>query len=359
MYFTFDKVTGINKLDIKVDIDYRLKDKKKEGKDVKRNGGKNNNMIQQLDKYKYLIDGYTYDKRNVDDLLYIEGRLKDLADTVEADTKAEKVEADKVDDIVEANDEIEEAEEEVKVDKIDFKQDIFLPTHEKVRNNNIEEKGRGRQRNTNDVYKNLSISCVIGKVVDNMDGEFTKLLYEKDIDEQLEKLKAEGVTKLPKKNRLTKDLTLISNQLGAELVDIVNTRENGLCYIIKQSKEGKYFTSIPLYKWRELIISTNKELLRLYTVISMHKAISTTNYVLMTREYLCMCMDMEPSEANQNYIGIATTSLFKLGLIDIEQEDRIVFEDGQRKNKTYNFYRLTTYEEYEAKGKKKKRRRKH
>lgn len=29
MYFTFDKVTGINKLDIKVDIDYRLKDKKR------------------------------------------------------------------------------------------------------------------------------------------------------------------------------------------------------------------------------------------------------------------------------------------------------------------------------------------
>lgn len=234
-----------------------------------------------------------------------------------------------------------------------------MVTCETIRNNNIEEKGRGRQRNRNDVYKNLSVATVCGKVVDNMDGEFTKLLYEKDIDEQLEKLKAEGVTKLPKKNRLTKDLTLISNQLGAEFVNIVNTRENGLCYIIKQSKEGKYFTSIPLYKWRELIISTNKELLRLYTVISMHKAISTTNYVLMTREYLCMCMDMEPSEANQNYIGIATTSLFKLGLIDIEQEDRIVFEDGQRKNKTYNFYRLTTYEEYEAKGKKKKRRRKH
>lgn len=28
-YFTFNEVIGINKLDIKVDIDYRLKDKKK------------------------------------------------------------------------------------------------------------------------------------------------------------------------------------------------------------------------------------------------------------------------------------------------------------------------------------------
>lgn len=308
-------------------------------------------MIKQLDMYTYIIDGEKYDKRNMSDLLYIQSRLE-LENL--ADTKADIVEADTIE-----AEEIEETEEEVKVDKIDFKQDVFLPTHEDIRNNNIEEKGRGRQRNKNDVYKNLSISCVIGKVVDNMDGEFAKVLYEKDIDERLEQLKNEGVTKLPKKNRLTKDLTLISNQLGAEFVNIVNTRENGLCYIIKQSKEGKYFTSIPLYKWRELVISTNKELLRLYTVISMHKAISTTNYVLMTREYLCKCMDMEPTEANQKYIGIATTSLFKLGMIDIEQEDRIEFEDGQRKNKTYNFYRLTTYEEWKEKGKKKKSKRKH
>ena len=274
------------------------------------------------------------------------------------DTKAKievvKIEESKVDTV---DDDTIETEEEVKVDKIDFKQDVFLPTREDIRNNNIEETGRGRQRNKNDVYKNLSIGLVCGKVVDNMDGEFAKVLYEKDIDERLEQLKNEGVTKLPKKNRLIKDLTLISNQLGAEFVNIVNTRDNGLCYIIKQSYTGKYFAPIPLYKWRELVISTNKELLRLYTVISMHKDISTTNYVLMTREYLCKCMDMEPTEANQNYIGIATNSLFKLGMIDVEQEDRIEFEDGQRKNKTYNFYRLTTYEEYQAKGKKKKRRR--
>ena len=307
-------------------------------------------MIEKINDYTYIIDGEKYDKRNVSDYLYIESRLEleNLADTVEADTiEADKVEAE----------EYEETEEEVKVDKIDFKQDVFLPTREDIRNNNIEETGRGRQRNKNDVYKNLSIGLVCGKVVDNMDGEFAKVLYEKDIDERLEQLKNEGVTKLPKKNRLIKDLTLISNQLGAEFVNIVNTRDNGLCYIIKQSYTGKYFAPIPLYKWRELVISTNKELLRLYTVISMHKDISTTNYVLMTREYLCKCMDMEPTEANQNYIGIATNSLFKLGMIDVEQEDRIEFEDGQRKNKTYNFYRLTTYEEYQAKGKKKKRRR--
>lgn len=278
-------------------------------------------------------------------------------ETVETETiKAEEIEETKADIV---DDDTIETEEEVKVDKIDFKQDVFLPTHEDIRNNNIEEKGRGRQRNKNDVYKNLSIGLVCGKVVDNMDGEFAKVLYEKDIDERLEQLKNEGVTKLPKKNRLIKDLTLISNQLGAEFVNIVNTRDNGLCYIIKQSYTGKYFAPIPLYKWRELVISTNKELLRLYTVISMHKDISTTNYVLMTREYLCKCMDIEPTEANQKYIGIAINSLFKLGMIDVEQEDRIEFEDGQRKNKTYNFYRLTTKEEYEEKSKKKKRKRKH
>lgn len=57
-------------------------------------------MIQQIDQYKYLIDGYTYDKRNVDDLLYIQSRLEleNLADTKADTVEADIIEADTVDD---------------------------------------------------------------------------------------------------------------------------------------------------------------------------------------------------------------------------------------------------------------------
>ena len=82
------------------------------------------------------------------------------------------------------------------------------------------------------------------------------------------------------------------------------------------------------------------------------------DYVLMTREYLCKCMDIEVNEGNMNYIGSMCNVLFKLGHIDIEVEDVVEFIDGKRVPKTYNWFRLTTQKEWEEKSKKKKRKRK-
>lgn len=242
------------------------------------------------------------------------------------------------------------------LDGINWDKEIIVPTHEKIRNNNIEEKGRGRKRNRNDVYKNITTGLVIGYVNKNNDDMY-KYLYEKDIDKRLEELKNEGI-KTPSKKRIVKDFMQIYEQLGVDYIDICSTKENGLCYMIKQSVDGKYFTTIPLFKWKELINHTNKEILRLFAVISMNKKISENDYVLMTREYLCKCMDIEPTEGNKKYIGDACNVLFKLGHIDIETEDTVEFIDGKRVPKTYNWFRLTTHEEWECKNKKKKRKRK-
>ena len=245
---------------------------------------------------------------------------------------------------------------------INWDEDIIVPTHEIIRNNEVEEKGRGRKRNRNDIYKNTTLGLVMGCVGEkDLDGqsEMYKFLYEKDIEDKLEELKLEGI-KVPSKSRIIKDFKQIHDQLGARYIDIINTQSNGLCYVIKQSYEGKYFVAIPLYKWKELNLCTNKEMLRLFTVISMHEKISTTNSVIMTRAYLCKCMDINPTPANQNYIGTMTNALFKLGLVDIETEDRIEYDEAreQRVSKTYNWFRLTTKEEWEEKSKKKKKKRK-
>ena len=106
---------------------------------------------------------------------------------------------------------------------------------------------------------------------------------------------------------------------------------------------------------KELMNHTNKEILRLFAVISMNKKISENDYVLMTREYLCKCMDIEVNEGNMNYIGSMCNVLFKLGHIDIEVEDVVEFIDGKRVPKTYNWFRLTTQKEWEEKSKKRKR----
>ena len=89
---------------------------------------------------------------------------------------------------------------------IDWDKEIIIPTHEKIRNNIVEEKGRGRIRNRNDVYKNITTGLVMGYVNDRKDGdEMYKYLYEKDIDKRLEELKNEGIKKLPSKKRIIKD----------------------------------------------------------------------------------------------------------------------------------------------------------
>ena len=132
---------------------------------------------------------------------------------------------------------------------IDWDKEIIIPTHEKIRNNIVEEKGRGRIRNRNDVYKNITTGLVMGYVNDRKDGdEMYKYLYEKDIDKRLEELKNEGIKKLPSKKRIIKDFMQIYEQLGVDYIDICSTKENGLCYLIKQSFESKYFTTIPLFK---------------------------------------------------------------------------------------------------------------
>ena len=88
--------------------------------------------------------------------------------------------------------------------------------------------------------------------VNNLEGdEMFKYIYDNQIDPKLEELKKEGI-KVPSKNRLVKDLKLINEQLGINYVDIINSSENGLCYLIKQSIDNKYFTVVPLYKLREL-----------------------------------------------------------------------------------------------------------
>ena len=56
-------------------------------------------------------------------------------------------------------------------ERIDWDKEIIIPTHEKIRNNIVEEKGRGRIRNRNDVYKNITTGLVMGYVNDRKDGD--------------------------------------------------------------------------------------------------------------------------------------------------------------------------------------------
>ena len=199
---------------------------------------------------------------------------------------------------------------------------------------------------TNTQYVSYSFLVKMGFVDsgENPTGEYQKFLYAKDLESRREELISEGI-KVPSKRVLEKDIKFLS-QLG--YVDIINTRNNGLCYIIRQSVDGKYFITIPYYKWRELVDCLNKSTIRLFVILSIK--CNYIDYTMITREYLCKCLGIEPTINNQKYIGRAIKLLKKAGQIDVRQKrETIKLDNGNLKSVTHNYYRLTTYEEWKNK----------
>lgn len=222
-----------------------------------------------------------------------------------------------------------EEEEEVKAEEYD----MILCSHQ-----GLIKGTTGKQ------YNSYSYGVNMGRV-DNerVNGEMNKFLYASDIEERRQELLDQGL-KVPSRRVLENDFKFLS-QLG--YVDIINSRENGVCYILKQSKDGKYFTTIPLYKWKELVKVTNRNMLKLFTVVSIK--CNCNDYEQITYEYLCKCMDIEPTDGNQKYIGTMVNALRKLGMIDIQQETDVVWDNEKNRKlvKTHYYYRLTTKEEYD------------
>lgn len=232
---------------------------------------------------------------------------------IEADTKAK----------------VEETEEEEEVKEYD----MILCSHQ-----GLIKGTTGKQ------FNSYSYGVNMGRV-DNerVNGEMNKFLYAEDIEERRQELLNQGL-KVPSKRVLENDFKFLS-KLG--YVNIINTRENGVCYRFSQSIEGKYFADIPLFKWKELVVSTNRNMLKLFTIISIK--CNCYEFTQITHEYLCIAMDIEPTDGNQKYIGTMVNSLRKLGMIKINQKMDVWYDEekGKKLVTKHNYYRLTTKEEYD------------
>lgn len=228
--------------------------------------------------------------------------------------------------------EVEDYEEEN--DTINFDYDILLCTHKPLLDGTT-----GKQ------YNSYSQGCVMGRAdyKESVSGEMDKFLYAKDIENRRQELISQGV-KVPSRRTLEKDFKFLE-KLG--YVNIINSRENGVCYRFSQSIEGKYFADIPLYKWKELVVSTNRNMLKLFTIISIK--CNYEDFTQITHEYLCIAMDIEPTDGNQKYIGTMVNSLRKLGMIKINQKMDVWYDEekGKKLVTKHNYYRLTTKEEYD------------
>lgn len=105
---------------------------------------------------------------------------------------------------------------------------------------------------------------------------------------------------------------------------------SGLIYIINYSKDGKYYVTIKHKILRMLLLSTNKDVIRVYILLKVHCDI-LKNSKPMTNAYLCSLLGY-PTNNNRNIdnMGKWTNTLEELDLIEKSQY-RIYHENYEGK----------------------------
>ena len=212
----------------------------------------------------------------------------------------------------------------------------ILPTHKEVFSNTS-----ARQYNF--------LCMLISKSNFNKEGDkMEAYIYEKDLKNKLDELKAEGI-KVPSKNSMKAYLNVLSEitfDNNTKLVTKENS-PNGIVYKIAQNFEGKYFTTIPKEQLNELLICTNKEALKLYCIIKYTVEANENKYTPITRSYLVRHMGLTEGISSEKYISTIIGALRKLGHIKINVEHiKEIDEQGNTICKDRNYFQLCTLEEW-------------
>ena len=133
-------------------------------------------------------------------------------------------------------------------------------------------------------YAMLTINSNFNK---NNKDEYKNFLYrddiKKDIGDFLEEAKNDFPDgKIPAMKTVEKHIkTILSCDLP--LVKIENS-PNGVVYKLKADVDGKYYVRIPYVQVRELIVSTNKNMLKLFVILTY--MCDTENYKKLDRKFL-------------------------------------------------------------------------
>lgn len=114
-------------------------------------------------------------------------------------------------------------------------------------------------------------------------------------------------------------------------------------YKLRNCIDTHWYVGIEYDKVKELCISTNSNMMKLYAI--MCYATNETEYKPVTRTWLAEKMGLSTvSENNLTSIGTMLTSLCNLGFLERLEETQIS-KDGNVYKTTYK-YRITTYAEY-------------
>ena len=186
-----------------------------------------------------------------------------------------------------------------------------------------------------------AISHFEGLTLEEYNNYIQKRGAQKVLLDFMEEASKEFDGKVPAPSTVKKHIKkLIDNKIP--LVKVENY-EGKVYYKLLNSIDNKWYVRIPYEKVRELVISTNSNMMKLYSI--MCYATNETEYKPITRSWLAEKMGLSTiSENNLTSIGIMLTSLCNLGFLECLEEVSIS-PDGNE-YKTIHKYRITTLNEY-------------
>ena len=186
-----------------------------------------------------------------------------------------------------------------------------------------------------------AISHFEGLTLEEYNNYIQKRGAQKVLLDFMEEASKEFDGKVPAPSTVKKHIKkLIDNKIP--LVKVENY-EGKVYYKLLNCIDNKWYVRIPYEKVRELVISTNNNMMKLYAI--MCYATNETEYKPITRSWLAEKMGLSTiSDNNLKTIGIMLTSLCNLGFLECLEEVSIS-PDGNE-YKTIHKYRITTLNEY-------------
>lgn len=212
--------------------------------------------------------------------------------------------------------------------------DVLVVTHPNVIEN--------IDGSTYSTYAGLkAISHFEGTTIEEYNNYIQKRGAQKVLLDFMEEASKEFDGKVPAPSTVKKHIKkLIDNKIP--LVKVENY-EGKVYYKLLNSINNKWYVRIPYEKVRELVISTNSNMMKLYAI--MCYATNETEYKPIARSWLAEKMGLSTiSENNLTSIGIMLTSLCNLGFLERLEETQI--SNNGNTYKTVYSYRITTLDEY-------------
>ena len=178
--------------------------------------------------------------------------------------------------------------------------------------------------------------------------EFTNYLYDNKIEDVLDFIYDTTGKRISERTFNSHMKNIIDS--GYDLVDLQNT-PNGLVYLLRAEYDGGYFVTIPFIQLKELLLSTNKNALKIYVFLKDYlKNAKQGEFTTIDRSFIARSIGLSTNtHKGADVVSTMVNGLARLGYIEIKKvNESYVDKDGNKAYRTINSYRIRTLEEWEA-----------